>query len=946
MRKRNRRFYWDTGATVILIIVLMVLSCLPFYTVIFNNIFAPRYTPKKAEKIELKEMDGSSYHYYNGLNDNQKKLYRSIVDDIERYESGQRDAYTMYEAFDDDPKILSRFSQKKFKLSDDEVDTVIAAVLHDNPAICFYTYSVYHNKIFYYIAIDEDNSKTTSKETKDAIATSVSEVEALLEGVSDERDRFEIIYSYVINNVEYQYDSNKEPLHTYYSDSYIGALDQNDKTGAVCGGYVFAVVYLSNHFDIDCIYFASDHINHAYAVSKIDGKWYYSDPTFDDGKKTYKNFLLNAEDFWDYHYGGVNADPTPTQTGHYWCPSLPNMAETSYSYEKVGNLLLQINDEKTYYTVVNCLDKNATTVQIPTEHNGIPVTTIGPSAFEESSIVVLEIPNSIHTINSNAFYYCDSLCYVQIPSSVTYIAKNAFSVCYNLVELTVEDEDFYKSLVSEYNEIFNNAYIIHHGKIPTMEERSCKVENDFVFFTEGANRYYLQGYIGDKSEIELPSTYKGKSYTISKYAFKNSRLKSIIIPDNISIEPFAFYNSKELVSISLPSTLNIIPEYSFYYCTSLKSVTIPNSTRSIDKSAFGKCTSLSELVLPDSLEVINKNAFYGCEGLVAITIPKGVSTIDTGAFLNCTSLKEFVVSDENEAFCDLDGVLFAKDKTKLYQYPPAKDDKVFTFPDEFKSYVTYAFYNCNSIEEFAIDNNPRIKCVDGVIYSANMKTLYFYPQGKRDLTFTVPEGVETISIRAFATNQYIMSVTLADSVKEIKTNAFEECASLIQFTFGKNLTTIASTAFNDTMLIELYDLRDVNKSLFYQSSIMKTHKQKEDSILEISNDLVFATKNEVKYLVKYVGSSSELYLPSDFKYYINSYAFYGNTCVKEIHIPNTVIQVLKYAFYDSSLEKAHTVDRWYCSKTQHIPISDASMVASYLTEKYAIYNWIYKAPYD
>lgn len=65
------------------------------------------------------------------------------------------------------------------------------------------------------------------------------------------------------------------------------------------------------------------------------------------------------------------------------------------------------------------------------EYNGITytVTTIGFSAFGQSSVTSVIIPNSVTSIGAAAFYCCRNLTSITIPNSVTSIGAEAFTCC-------------------------------------------------------------------------------------------------------------------------------------------------------------------------------------------------------------------------------------------------------------------------------------------------------------------------------------------------------------------------------------------------------------------------------------------------------------------------------------------------------------------------------------
>jgi len=97
------------------------------------------------------------------------------------------------------------------------------------------------------------------------------------------------------------------------------------------------------------------------------------------------------------------------------------------------------------------------------------------------------------------------------------------------------------------------------------------------------------------------------------------------------------------------------------------------------------------VIIPEGVTTIDA-AFYWCEALKTVKIPKTVTKI--GDFLeSCDNLTNIEVDKDNAYYCDVDGVLFNKDKTTLIKYPPKKADKCFEIPKETTSINPYAFYS-------------------------------------------------------------------------------------------------------------------------------------------------------------------------------------------------------------------------------------------------------------
>jgi hypothetical protein len=77
-------------------------------------------------------------------------------------------------------------------------------------------------------------------------------------------------------------------------------------------------------------------------------------------------------------------------------------------------------------------------VIIPATINGMPVTSIGWSAFSSlTSVTGVTIPNGVTSIGLDAFYFCGNLTNITIPGSVTNIGRYAFYYCTNLTSVTI-----------------------------------------------------------------------------------------------------------------------------------------------------------------------------------------------------------------------------------------------------------------------------------------------------------------------------------------------------------------------------------------------------------------------------------------------------------------------------------------------------------------------------
>lgn len=130
----------------------------------------------------------------------------------------------------------------------------------------------------------------------------------------------------------------------------------------------------------------------------------------------------------------------------------------------------------------------------------------------------------------------------------------------------------------------------------------------------------------------------------------------------------------------------------------------------------------------------------------------------------------------------------------------------------------------------------------------------------------------------------------------------------IKIQISAGVTSIGERAFyNCYRLIEVYNLSDLPITAgssdygyvgYYAESVYTdTATPSKQSVTE--DGYVFYVDGDIRYLLGYVGTESEITLPmncNDEAYAIYDYAFYGNTTLTGIAIPNSVTSIGSYAF--------------------------------------------------
>ena len=219
--------------------------------------------------------------------------------------------------------------------------------------------------------------------------------------------------------------------------------------------------------------------------------------------------------------------------------------------------------------------------------------------------------NGIKSIGTNAFYGCISLTSMVIPKSVTSIGYEAFSECHKLVEVYNLSE----LNVAQY---FSHEKIIHTS---IDEESIIFTDNDYMFMVHGG-KCYLIGYIGNDTELILPTSFRDEEYSIYNYAF---------------------YSQKNITKVIIQEGATSVGSYAFCECTALEDIFIPSSVTSVYIGAFRNCTSLSSVDISDSVTNMGNSVFYGCSSLSTVSLPVNLESVGGYMFMNCTALENIII---------------------------------------------------------------------------------------------------------------------------------------------------------------------------------------------------------------------------------------------------------------------------------------------------------------
>ena len=271
------------------------------------------------------------------------------------------------------------------------------------------------------------------------------------------------------------------------------------------------------------------------------------------------------------------------------------------------------------------------------------------------------IPESVTSIEDEAFYGCSSLTSITIPEGVTEIGDLAFNGCFKLYEIYNKS-----NLTITVGSNYNGYYVSYAKNVYTDESGESKLHTvgDYIFYVDEDN-IELLAYIGDEIAITLPSDYEGKDYIIAGFAFE-------------------FCSS--LTSIAIPKGVTEIGNWAFSGCSYLTSITIPEGVSEIGVGAFDHCSSLTSITIPESVTSIGDEAFYECSSLTSITIPEGVTEIGEWAFYNCSGLKS-IMSMNVTPPSNYDGYMFDGVDKSIPVYVPKQSVEAYKSAEYWKDFT-------------------------------------------------------------------------------------------------------------------------------------------------------------------------------------------------------------------------------------------------------------------
>ncbi|MCR4709440.1 MAG: leucine-rich repeat protein [Clostridiales bacterium] len=289
------------------------------------------------------------------------------------------------------------------------------------------------------------------------------------------------------------------------------------------------------------------------------------------------------------------------------------------------------------------------------------------------------------------------------------------------------------------------------------------------------------------------------------------------------------------------------------YKDQIKSVRVEYGITSVAPRAFAGMTNLTDVYLNDyTVRTIGYGAFRGDFSLTSFTLPEDVTVIEDRAFEECTGLESF-----NQQRWAL---------TKIGRY---------------------AFRGCKNLREF-----------DFLRYLEEVGDYAFADSGLESIT--IPPSLYNIGSRAFA-GAKIKEVEIPKTVTDIGEKAFGYVNDSTKVE-GFTITAFENSAGGRYAIEEGFNWIDptcghISDDSGTQYGDVRWKFKESDGSLTISGEGMIPDYEEGQAPWYIHRDNIKSIVIEDGITYVGTYAFYDLWKVKEISIPETVEQIMDFAFY-------------------------------------------------
>jgi len=388
---------------------------------------------------------------------------------------------------------------------------------------------------------------------------------------------------------------------------------------------------------------------------------------------------------------------------------------------------------------------------------------------------------------------------------------------------------------SDGSDIFNKELIVTKTITlnPVFEDISSIFEiekaEDGNQLTAGITKYN-----GEARYLQIPQMIDGYIITeIKGLAFENSHVIEVDIPIDAFVGMNAFKGSSSLKKITLYGDYlldmedmvsvteynDILSEYSAE-CTKInetsdtwefnegcpiRKVLEKTEPLIISGVEFYMYKVIRDIDFYESISLYNysMHSLKDLQSLESVEISYKQQVIFANTFEGCTGLKEIIIDDDSQYYSVLDNVVYTKDMKTLVFYPEGLEDKEFRIPDGVEEVREFSFLRNTNIEKIIIPKDYH--STSSFPSLSNLKE--FYVEDGNTVLRTI-DGVlySGDSLIKYPAQKLGSSFTVPAGITVLGPFSFEKNKYLETIDFGTEIIEIGSRAFEETELLHEINL--------------------------------------------------------------------------------------------------------------------------------------------
>lgn len=451
-----------------------------------------------------------------------------------------------------------------------------------------------------------------------------------------------------------------------------------------------------------------------------------------------------------------------------------------------------------------------------------------------TSLKSVTLSEGIYQLPQHMFKGCTSLHYLRVPNWVKYISQMAFEgSSLNNVDIDSPEgsivgtfpwfgvDDITFTYLRELFDVTEDGMLMDGDEFSRMEAWG-RIPNNIVIpeSINGINVTWIRdNFVRDNQNVisvTIPSTVNEIWGNVFEDGYSLTSINIYNSEDSIMGAPWGAPNATVTWNYGTNAEPFVIDELNRdmigYADQDGLNLVIPETftggdgvnykVTGIDFGAFQYCHNLSSVIIPDSITAIAESAFLYCTGLKTVTIGTGVKELPADVFLGCENLTTINISNNLDA---ISGAPWGADNATVnwtFDYFIISEDGFGNVSASSELQALTADHPVDLIIPKRINGIN----VEGIDLAAFQTCLALR-------SVIIPAGVTSINEYAFSGCKSLESIIIPDTVLEIRDVAFNDCGSLKSINIPNSVTYMGGGTFINCQNLTTINIDNVPDSI-------------------------------------------------------------------------------------------------------------------------------------